>query len=34
MTRIIAGSLGGRRLATPPGDRTRPTSDRLREALF
>lgn len=34
MTRIIAGELGGRRLATPPGDRTRPTSDRVREALF
>jgi 16S rRNA (guanine966-N2)-methyltransferase len=34
MTRIIAGSLKGRRLATPPGDRTRPTSDRVREALF
>lgn len=34
MTRIIAGSAGGRRLLTPPGDRTRPTSDRVREALF
>ncbi|WP_026929549.1 16S rRNA (guanine(966)-N(2))-methyltransferase RsmD [Glycomyces tenuis] len=34
MTRIIAGALKGRRLATPPGDRTRPTSDRVREALF
>ena len=34
MTRIIAGSAGGRRLRTPPGDRTRPTSDRVREALF
>ena len=34
MTRIIAGSLKGRRLATPSGDRTRPTSDRVREALF
>ncbi|SDD34146.1 16S rRNA (guanine(966)-N(2))-methyltransferase RsmD [Glycomyces harbinensis] len=34
MTRIIAGSLKGRRLSTPPGDRTRPTSDRVREALF
>ncbi len=34
MTRIIAGSLKGRRLATPQGDRTRPTSDRVREALF
>jgi 16S rRNA (guanine966-N2)-methyltransferase len=34
MTRIIAGSAGGRRLETPPGQRTRPTSDRVREALF
>lgn len=34
MTRIIAGEHGGRRLATPTGDRTRPTSDRVREALF
>jgi 16S rRNA (guanine966-N2)-methyltransferase len=34
MTRIIAGTAGGRRLDTPKGDRTRPTSDRVREALF
>ena len=34
MTRIIGGTAGGRRLRTPPGDRTRPTSDRVREALF
>lgn len=34
MTRIVAGGLRGRRLATPPGTRTRPTSDRVREALF
>lgn len=34
MTRIIGGSAGGRRLRTPRGDRTRPTSDRVREALF
>ncbi|KAA1418536.1 16S rRNA (guanine(966)-N(2))-methyltransferase RsmD [Nocardioides humilatus] len=34
MTRIIAGNAGGRRLETPKGDRTRPTSDRVREALF
>lgn len=34
MTRIIAGRAGGRRLATPKGERTRPTSDRTREALF
>jgi len=30
----VAGTLGGRRLAVPTGDRTRPTSDRVREALF
>jgi 16S rRNA (guanine966-N2)-methyltransferase len=34
VTRIIAGSAGGRRLRTPPGQDTRPTSDRVREALF
>ncbi|MPZ93313.1 MAG: 16S rRNA (guanine(966)-N(2))-methyltransferase RsmD [Propionibacteriales bacterium] len=34
MTRIIAGTAGGRRLVTPPGDGTRPTSDRVREAVF
>lgn len=34
MTRIVAGSAGGRRLSVPPGERTRPTSDRVREALF
>lgn len=34
MTRIIAGVWGGRRLATPRGSDTRPTSDRVREALF
>lgn len=34
MTRIIAGSAGGRRIRTPTGDNTRPTSDRVREALF
>lgn len=33
MPRIIAGSLGGRRLAIPS-KATRPSSDRLREALF
>jgi 16S rRNA (guanine966-N2)-methyltransferase len=32
--RVIAGSLGGRRLKAPPGTLTRPTSDRVREALF
>ena len=34
MTRIIGGAAGGRRLATPRGSATRPTSDRVREALF
>jgi 16S rRNA (guanine966-N2)-methyltransferase len=33
VTRIIAGAAGGRRLAVPPAG-TRPTSDRVREALF
>jgi 16S rRNA (guanine966-N2)-methyltransferase len=32
--RIIAGSVGGRRLAALPGRVTRPTSDRAREGLF
>ncbi|GGR71103.1 DNA methylase [Micromonospora fulviviridis] len=34
VTRIVAGALGGRRIAAPPGAGTRPTSDRVREALF
>jgi 16S rRNA (guanine(966)-N(2))-methyltransferase RsmD len=34
VTRIVAGTLGGRRLVVPPGQATRPTSDRVREALF
>jgi 16S rRNA (guanine966-N2)-methyltransferase len=34
MTRIIGGTAGGRRLETPRGQTTRPTSDRVREALF
>ncbi|MEQ3554790.1 16S rRNA (guanine(966)-N(2))-methyltransferase RsmD [Pseudonocardia nematodicida] len=33
MTRLIAGRAGGRRLDVPPSG-TRPTSDRVREALF
>ncbi|HKH56603.1 MAG TPA: 16S rRNA (guanine(966)-N(2))-methyltransferase RsmD [Propionibacteriaceae bacterium] len=32
--RVIAGSAGGRRLMVPRGDVTRPTTDRVREALF
>jgi 16S rRNA (guanine(966)-N(2))-methyltransferase RsmD len=31
---VIAGRFGGRRLVAPPGVATRPTSDRVREALF
>lgn len=32
--RVIAGELGGRRLKAPSGRLTRPTSDRVREAVF
>jgi 16S rRNA (guanine966-N2)-methyltransferase len=32
VTRIIAGALGGRRLALPADPRVRPTADRVREA--
>jgi 16S rRNA (guanine966-N2)-methyltransferase len=32
--RVIAGSARGRPLKAPPGSTTRPTSDRVREALF
>jgi 16S rRNA (guanine(966)-N(2))-methyltransferase RsmD len=32
--RVVAGRLGGRRLRAPRGRDTRPTSDRVREALF
>lgn len=34
MARIIAGVAKGRRIAVPKGDKTRPTTDRVREALF
>lgn len=34
MTRIIGGTAGGRRIRAPRGVATRPTSDRVREALF
>jgi len=34
MTRIVAGSAGGRHIDVPPGKNTRPTSDRAREAMF
>jgi len=33
VTRIVAGKWGGRRLATPAGERTRPTSEKVRAAL-
>jgi 16S rRNA (guanine966-N2)-methyltransferase len=32
--RIIAGQFRGRPLQAPPGSATRPTADRVREALF
>lgn len=32
--RIIAGSLGGRTIRAPRGDRTRPTADKVRQATF
>lgn len=32
--RIVAGEKGGRRISAPRGAVTRPTSDRVREALF
>ena len=32
--RVVAGTFKGRRLAAPKGTRTRPTADRVREALF
>jgi 16S rRNA (guanine966-N2)-methyltransferase len=32
--RVVAGTARGRRLAVPEGDHTRPTADRVREAVF
>ncbi|MFN2617128.1 MAG: 16S rRNA (guanine(966)-N(2))-methyltransferase RsmD [Thermoleophilaceae bacterium] len=32
--RVVAGAFKGRRLQAPRGKRTRPTADRVREALF
>jgi len=32
--RVIAGEAGGRRLSAPAGRRLRPTSERVREAVF
>ena len=34
MIRVVAGAYGGRRLVAPAGEATRPTSERVREALF
>ncbi len=34
MLRVVAGTAGGRRLEAPEGDSTRPTTDRVREAVF
>jgi 16S rRNA (guanine966-N2)-methyltransferase len=31
---VVAGAARGLRLSVPPGDTTRPTSDRVREAVF
>ncbi|MCB0358744.1 MAG: RsmD family RNA methyltransferase, partial [Bdellovibrionales bacterium] len=32
--RIISGELGGRRISVPEAPHRRPTTDRVREALF
>jgi len=32
--RVIAGEARGRRLVSPPGDRLRPTADRVKESVF
>lgn len=32
--RVVAGSLRGRRIESPRGDETRPTTDKVREAVF
>jgi 16S rRNA (guanine966-N2)-methyltransferase len=32
--RVVAGSARGRRISAPPGTETRPTTDRVREAVF
>jgi 16S rRNA (guanine966-N2)-methyltransferase len=34
VSRIVAGSAGGRRIRVPSGRNTRPTTDRVREAVF
>lgn len=32
--RVVAGELRGRRIVAPPGNDTRPTSDKVRQAVF
>lgn len=32
--RVVAGELGGRKLVSPEGTSTRPTTDQVREAVF
>ena len=32
--RVVAGELRGRRIDGPEGDATRPTTDKVREAVF
>ena len=32
--RVVAGELRGRRIEAPPGEATRPTTDKVREATF
>jgi 16S rRNA (guanine966-N2)-methyltransferase len=32
--RIVSGQYRGKAIVTPPGDKTRPTSDRARQAVF
>jgi 16S rRNA (guanine966-N2)-methyltransferase len=32
--RVVAGELRGRRIEAPPGSDTRPTTDKVREAVF
>ena len=32
--RVVAGELGGRKIVSPDGTSTRPTTDRVREAIF
>ena len=34
MSRIVAGAAGGTPLVNVPGSLTRPTTDRVKEALF